>query len=150
MATVNGRYDLHLWPSRDAIHYAPSDLHRHCQNLHVATAVTLGFALLLTALQVSSRNAMPTTVAGRFRVASEVTILVAGALYLASLSTLAALVSNLEKDVDRVPIPLPDVGVRAASGAYLDASGFFAATVGSVVSLYGLITSGRDGYQQVA
>jgi len=150
MATVQDEYDVHLWSERDAIHYQPSTLQRHCQNLHVATAVTLAFGLVLTFVYTSLQGRLSPLTKRRFDVISNFTVLVAGALYIASLITLMSLLSDVKNRLDDLPFPLPDVRVRAASGAYLDGLGVIAAFSASVVSLFSLMVGARDGYQELA
>jgi hypothetical protein len=146
MARVNGQYDIHLWPKDDALTYHPSELQRHCQNLHVAAGAIFGLSVLLNLACAALAQAAPrrtTTFAAHF------TTLIGGALYIAAVGTLIALVKDVKDSLDDVPVPLPDISVKPAAGTYLDGVGVSAAFAGSVLALHSLIIGGRAGYQEL-
>ena len=146
MARVSDKYDLHLWPQNDALKYQPTDLQRHCQNLHIATGVVFGVAILLTIVHTALRPALSARPA---YLGAHFATLLGGALYLAAVGTLVALVKDVKDNLDDIPVPIPNISVRAAAGTYLDAVGMLAAGGASVLALYALVTGARDDYQEL-
>jgi hypothetical protein len=147
MARVSGKYDLHLFPKDDAVTYKPSQLQRDSQNLHIAAGVSLAFAVLFNFANLALR----TRTANRsIALASYFSVLISSALYIAAVGTLIAVVHRVKDNLDKVPIPIPDVHVEPAAGTYLDGIGLLAAFSASVLSVYALITGGRDNYQELA
>ena len=147
MARVSGKYDLHLFPKDDAVTYNPSQLQKDSQNLHIATGVLLAFGVLFNFANLALR----TRAADRsLALASYFTVLLSSALYFAAVGTLISLVHHVKDNLDKIPIPIPDVHVEPAAGTYLDGLGLLAAFSGSVLSMYALFVGRRSNYQELA
>jgi hypothetical protein len=139
---VADKYDVHLFPKRDAIPYTPGRTHIHSENLHIAACVVLAMSTVFTAVSVA-REASQRGVGGVLSAA-------ALAVYVAAVATLIDVGLHVRDGFRDLPIPLPDVHVKAGAGGIADGIGFFACLVAFLANVYDEIFGRRSAYAQLS
>ena len=136
LVRVADTYDIHLFPSDDALNYRVSDLHKHSQNLHIATAFFLGVSIFLNAgtlIYVKERSDA---------MLSKIALMVDGLttiLYTAALWTLIVVGKRVKDTMDDLPIPVPDVKVDLGLGSHMEIVGYTSILIGT--GLTGIVAS---------
>lgn len=148
LASLEGFYDLHLFPERDRFDYTVSETHRASQWMHVVAFVTLVLALIFMVINIFL-SAQATGTDGnryvrRFTMWSTMLVGLGTACYVAAVSTLIKTMVDYKHIADDIPLPTPKAYVEV--GAIMDLVGFLAATAAFILVMWAVVSTERQGY----
>jgi hypothetical protein len=149
LVSLEGFYDLHLFPEKDRFDYTVSETHKASQAMHLVAIVSLMMALFLSvanAFMVSAADATSRAAKRLTILTTAVTALGVGS-YLIAMVTLLKVALDYKHIADDIPLPTPKVHIE--SGAIMDIVGVFAAMSSFMLVMWAVVRSDRQGYLRI-
>jgi len=146
LVSLEGYYDLHLFPERDRFDYTVSETHKASQAMHVMAAIMLGLAFLMSLGNIffvsmeGSRN----TGATRFTVLSTTLVGLGTACYIVAMSTLLKVGLDYKRIADDMPLPTPNAYMEI--GATMDIVGLVSSIMAFILVTIAVVRTERQGF----
>jgi len=134
---VANKFNFFLFTENNFFEYTPSALHRHSQNLFIASAVFLGISMITSLIDLLASLADKEDDTHVVKSTTIVTTGLATVLYISAVTTLGKVIYDVIDKIENLPLPIPikDVDI-------IYKMGFSFGTIGLISSLIALVLSG--------
>lgn len=151
LASLEGFYELHLFPEKDRFDYTVSETHKASQWMHVIAFATLMLALIFTVINIFL-SAQATGSDGnryvrRFTMWSTTLVGLGTACYIAAVSMLIKVAADYKHIADDIPLPTPNAEMQ--TGGIMDLVGFMSAIAAFVLVMWAVVSTKRQGYMRL-
>jgi len=145
LASIEGFYDLHLFPERDRFDYRVSETHRACQFLHVTAFVVLFGAFVVSVVNVfyASLGYDGDRISKRMTMLCATFAGLAAACHFSGIATLVKVLIDYKHIADDLPVT-PKLQVEI--GTIMDALGCCSSIFAFVLVLWTVVASDRQGH----
>lgn len=146
LVSLEGFYDLHLFPERDRFDYTVSETHKASQAMHIIAIVSLLMAFLFSLANVFVAFAGDVSSRASRKLAGLTTAVTALGMgsYLAAMVTLLKVAIDYKHIADDIPLPTPKV--KMETGMIMDIVGLLSAVAAFMLVMLAVVRSDRQGY----
>ena len=141
---VANKFDAHLFPEKDNFFdYRVSDQHVVAQNLFIATAVFLGLNLLVSFVDMVVEFLHENVYFLKYT--NTFLCFVSSILYVSASITLGKVGRNIRDYLNNLPVPVPDVDIKAQVGSVMIPVGLACVVLGTSFSVLLLVLTKKRG-----
>ena len=144
LVSLEGFYDLHLFPERDRFDYTVSETHKASQATHVIAICAMGLGFLVALGNVIRPGDSGNATGKRFTVLSTTLVGLGLASYIVAISTLIKIGIDYKHIADDIPIINPKAEMEL--GAIMDIMGLLSAMVAFGLVISAVVRSNRQGF----
>jgi hypothetical protein len=131
LISIQGIYDLHLFPENDVIDYTVSEFHRISQFSHIAALSFFMMSMLVMMTLIILSNNVSESVKLDIIIVTIICITIACLAHITGLATLIKIGLDYKHLGDSLPLPSPNATIKA--GAFMDLIGLLTSIAALVV-----------------
>lgn len=145
LISIEGFYDLHLFPERDHFDYTVSETHKASQAMHMISffALTMAFLMSFGNIFYTSANNVRDRVPNRITIIATSMIGLGSVCYVAGIACLLKMAVDYKHIGDDLPLPTPDAHMK--SGAIMDIVGVISSILAFIFVMLAVVRSERGG-----